>query len=81
MIAPRLLLVRYQSALFLLLAACGAPSRAPGLAPPVLLVSDRGGSYRIYEEIDKGNARPVAFAESGSPHADTMPAPPPTGKT
>ena len=79
MIAPRLLLVRYQSALFLLLAACGAPSRAPGLAPPVLLVSDRGGSYRIYEEIDRGNARPVAIAESASPHADTMPARLPDG--
>jgi dipeptidyl aminopeptidase/acylaminoacyl peptidase len=42
-------------------------------------VSDRGGSFRIYEEIDKGTARPVAFAESDRAHADTMPARLPDG--
>ena len=78
-VPPYLLVARYQAAAFLLLTGCGGSFRAPGQAPPILLVSDRGGSYRIYEEIDKGNARPVAFAESGRPHADTMPARLPDG--
>jgi Tol biopolymer transport system component len=70
---------RFPAAVVLLLAACGVPSRTPGQGPPILLVSDRGGSYRIYEEIDTGTARVVGSAEDGASHADTMPARLPDG--
>jgi Tol biopolymer transport system component len=76
---PPRVLARLAAAVVLFLAACGGPSRAPDQAPPILLVSDRGGSCRIYEEIDKGTARAVGSAESGGPHADTMPARLPDG--
>jgi len=76
---PSRILARFPTTVLLLLAACGGPSRTPGQAPPILLVSDRGGSYRIYEEIDTWTARVVGSSESGGPHADTMPARLPDG--
>jgi len=71
-------IARVSPACLLVLTACGGPARAPAAQPPTLLVSDRGGAFRIYEEIGEGAARVVGDAD-GVTHADTMPARLPDG--
>ena len=78
-VAPSSVLARVRPACLLILTACGGPDRAPDARPPTLLVSDRGGAFRIYEEIGEGAARVVGDADGGGTHADTMPARLPDG--
>ena len=69
---------RIRPVCLLVLSACAGPARAPS-AQPILLVSDRGGALRIYEEIEAGVVRPVGARDGGGAHADTMPARLPDG--
>ena len=70
---------RATAALLLALASCGPTTPTGGRAPALLLVSDRGGRSRIYEQIDRGEARLVGSADASGPYGDTMPARLPAG--
>ncbi|OLC53074.1 MAG: hypothetical protein AUH92_06525 [Acidobacteria bacterium 13_1_40CM_4_69_4] len=69
--------------LLLLLAvpACAGGPAAPVRGAPVLVVSDRGGALRIYEEAEGGGARLVGSRDAADPrYSDTMPARLPDGR-
>jgi WD40 repeat protein len=70
---------RASTALLLTLVACGTKTRMPDRTPPILLVSDRGGGWRIYEEIEGGSARLAGSSDASAPYSDTMPARLPEG--
>jgi WD40 repeat protein len=70
---------RASAILLLALASCGPPTPEGGRTPAILLVSDRGGHPRIYEEIDRGDARLVGSADASGPYSDTMPVRLPAG--
>lgn len=65
---------RALPALVLALAACASPPGVPEQGPPALLVSDRSGAFRVYEEIEKDAARLLGEARGGGAHSDSMPA-------
>ena len=61
--------------LLLALPACTGGPASPDRRSPILVVSDRGGALRIYEEAEGGGARLVGSREaSDAGHSDTMPA-------
>ncbi len=61
--------------LLLLQAACGERPGATGESAPALLVSDRSGALRIYEESGGGVARLLGNRAAGErSNSDTMPA-------
>lgn len=65
----------------LLLAACAGRPEAIGEGAPMLLVSDRGGALRIYEETGEGAARLAGSRDPGDRSwSDTMPARLPDGR-
>ena len=62
-------------------AACGERPGATGESPPALLVSDRSGALRIYEERGAGVARLLGNRGAGDRSiSDTMPARLPDGR-
>ena len=65
----------------LLPAACGGLPEAIGEGAPMLLVSDRSGALRIYEESGAGAARLLGNRGAGDRStADSMPARLPDGR-
>jgi len=61
--------------LLLALPACAGGPAPPDGRSPILVVSDRGGALRIYEEAEGGGARLVGSQEaSDAGYSDTMPA-------
>jgi len=67
--------------LLLVLPACAGGPAAPAREAPILMVSDRGGALRIYEEAEGGGARLVGSRNAADPgYSDTMPARLPDGR-
>jgi len=61
--------------LVLALPACTGGPASPARRAPILVVSDRGGALRVYEEAEGGGARLVGSPDASDPsHSDTMPA-------
>ncbi len=61
--------------LLLALPACAGGPAPPARPSPILVVSDRGGALRIYEESERGGARLVGSRDASDPgHRDVMPA-------